>query len=87
MVQSPYGKGVEYKTGYGPRWKRMLDAHPSILPNSGKRFITWETVDPEIWTVWGYAVVRVDSRGSGRSPEFIDIFPPREIKDFYLVND
>ena len=31
----------------------------------------------------GYACVRVDSRGAGRSPGFIDPFSPRETKDFY----
>ena len=31
----------------------------------------------------GYACVRVDSRGAGRSPGFIDHFSPRETKDFY----
>ena len=30
-----------------------------------------------------YVCVRVDSRGSGRSPGFIDHFSPRETKDFY----
>lgn len=45
--------------------------------------MTWETVDPEIWVPWGYACVRVDSRGAGRSPGYLDIFSPREIKDYY----
>jgi uncharacterized protein len=31
----------------------------------------------------GYACVRVDSRGAGRSPGYIDHFSPRETKDFY----
>jgi putative CocE/NonD family hydrolase len=31
----------------------------------------------------GYACVRVDSRGAGRSPGHIDHFSPRETKDFY----
>jgi hypothetical protein len=41
-------------------------------------------VDPEKWVPHGYACVRVDSRGAGRSPGFIDHFSPRETKDFYL---
>jgi hypothetical protein len=40
-------------------------------------------VDPEKWVPSGYACVRVDSRGSDRSPGFIDPFSPRETKDFY----
>ena len=31
----------------------------------------------------GYVCVRVDSRGAGRSPGFIDHFSPRETRDFY----
>ncbi len=31
----------------------------------------------------GYACVRVDSRGCGTSPGFVDPFGPREQKDFY----
>src|SRR5262249_37602166 len=38
--------------------------------------------DPEKWTPWGYAVVRIDSRGAGRSPGFLDPFSRRETEDF-----
>jgi len=40
-------------------------------------------VDPEKWVPHDYACVRVDSRGCGVSPGFIDHFSPRETKDFY----
>ena len=46
-------------------------------------FRSWEVVDPEKWVPHGYACVRVDSRGAGRSPGFIDPFSPRETKDLY----
>lgn len=36
-----------------------------------------------MWVPWGYVVVRVDSRGAGRSPGKLDIFSPREILDYY----
>jgi len=32
----------------------------------------------------GYVCVRVDSRGSGRSPGYLDPFSPREMRDLYL---
>ncbi|KAE8440793.1 hypothetical protein EG329_006571 [Mollisiaceae sp. DMI_Dod_QoI] len=83
MTQGPYGKGVEYKDGYAAHWEWLLKTHPGILPNSTRSYMTWETVDPEIWTSWGYVCIRVDSRGTGRTPGFLDIFSPREIKDFY----
>ncbi|KAL2061378.1 hypothetical protein VTL71DRAFT_7651 [Oculimacula yallundae] len=83
MTMGPYGKGVEYKTGYAAQWKWLIDTHPDILPGSKRSFMTWETVDPELWVDWGYAVIRVDSRGSGRSPGYLDILSPRETQDYY----
>ena len=53
---------------------------------SGRTYLTWETVDPEIWVPWGYAVVRVDSRGAGRSPGYLDIFSPRDYPAEWLAD-
>ena len=83
MTSGPYGKGVKYQEHYKPMWDWLVEKHPDILPGSQLRWLTWETVDPEQWVPWGYAVVRVDSRGAGRSPGYLDIFSPRETKDFY----
>ena len=83
MTMGPYGKGVEYKTGYKPQWNWLMGAHPNVFENSSASYLTWETVDPERWTAWGYVMVRVDSRGSGRSPGILQIFSPRETKDYY----
>ncbi|KAJ5368284.1 uncharacterized protein N7496_008044 [Penicillium cataractarum] len=83
MTLGPYGKGVEYKDGYASQWDWLVTTHPDILPGSTRSFMTWETVDPETWVPWGYAVVRVDSRGSGRSPGYLDILSAREAHDYY----
>ena len=83
MTLGPYGKGVPYRDGFAPQWKWLISTHPNILPGSTREFMNWETVDPEIWVPWGYVCIRVDSRGAGRSPGKLDIFSPREIKDFY----
>jgi predicted acyl esterase len=40
-------------------------------------------VDPEKWVPDGYVCVRVDSRGAGRSPGYINHFSSRETKDLY----
>ena len=40
-------------------------------------------VDPEKWVPDGYTIVRVDSRGTGRSPGYVDPWSPRETKDLY----
>ncbi len=84
MTMGPYGKGVKYQDHhYKPSWDWLSTAHPDLLPGSERRWLTWETVDPEIWVSWGYAVIRVDSRGAGRSPGFLDILSPRETQDYY----
>jgi uncharacterized protein len=83
MSLGPYGKGVRYSDGYKPQWQWMMATHPNVLPGSSKAFMVWETVDPEIWVPWGYVCIRVDSRGAGRSPGRLDIFSPREVKDYY----
>ncbi|QKX53965.1 uncharacterized protein TRUGW13939_01045 [Talaromyces rugulosus] len=84
MTHGPYGKGVEYKSGpYARQWAWLLETHPNILPDSTKSYMTWETVDPELWTTWGYVCIRIDSRGAGRTPGFLDVYSPRETKDFY----
>jgi uncharacterized protein len=83
MTHGPYGKGVRWQEHYKLMWDWLAAEHPDLLPGSERRYLTWETVDPEIWVPWGYAVVRVDSRGAGRSPGYLDIFSPRETRDFY----
>lgn len=42
-----------------------------------------ETVDPEKWVPYDYAVVKIDSRGTGRSEGMIDSCSNREAQDFY----
>ncbi len=83
MTLGPYGKGVEYKEGYAHQWEWLTGAYPDLLPGSTRSFMTWETVDPETWVPQGYAVIRVDSRGAGRSPGFLDILSPREVRDYH----
>jgi uncharacterized protein len=83
MTQGPYGKGVPYRDGYKPSYEWFSSTYPDILAGSSREYLNWETVDPEVWVSWGYVCIRVDCRGSGRSPGYLDIFSPREIKDFY----
>ena len=83
MTLGPYGKGVMYQDHYKAMWDWLIAQHPDLLPGSTRSFMTWETVDPETWVPWGYAVVRVDLRGACRSPGMLDIFSPRETLDYY----
>ena len=61
----------------------MVAEHPDVAYGSTNQYQNWEVVDPEKWVPDGYVCVRVDSRGAGRSPGYIDHFSPRETRDFY----
>jgi predicted acyl esterase len=78
-----YGKGLAYQDGYPLQWEKMVADYPEILTMSSNKYQNWETTDPECWVPHGYAVVRVDSRGAGWSPGFMDPASPREIEDLY----
>jgi predicted acyl esterase len=83
LSYGPYAKGLAFQDGYPSAWQRMVTEHPDVAYGSSNLYQSWEVVDPEKWVPHGYACVRVDSRGAGRSPGFIDHFSPRETKDFY----
>ena len=85
MTMGPYAKGLRYQEGYAAQWQWLINAHPEVLDSSTGSYLTWETVDPERWVPAGYAVLRVDSRGAGRSPGYLDPWSPREIRDYYLA--
>jgi hypothetical protein len=83
LSYGPYAKGLAFQDGYPSAWQRMVAEHPDVAYGSSNRYQNWEVVDPEKWVPDGYACVRVDSRGAGRSPGFIDHFSPRETRDFH----
>jgi len=83
MTHGPYGKGLAYQDGYPTVWAQFSTDHPEAIAGSSNLYQNWETVDPEKWVPDGYACVRVDSRGAGRSPGRLDVWSPRETKDFH----
>jgi predicted acyl esterase len=83
LTCGPYAKGLAFQEGYPSAWQRMVAEHPDVAHGSSNRYQNWEVVDPEKWVPEGYACVRVDSRGCGRSPGFIEPFSPRETRDFH----
>lgn len=83
LSYGPYGKWLAFQDGYSTAWELMVKAYPEVLEGSTNKFQSWEVVDPEKWVSDGYACLRVDSRGAGRSPGYIDPFSPRETKDIY----
>src|SRR4051794_9133070 len=83
LSYGPYAKNLAFQDGYPSAWQRMVDKHPDVTANSSNKYQNWEVVDPEKWVPHDYACVRVDSRGTGCSPGYVDHFSPRETKDFY----
>ena len=78
-----YAKGLSYQEGYPLQWEKMVADYPELLTGSTNRYQNWETTDPERWIPHGYAIVRVDSRGAGWTPGYMDPGSPREIDDLY----
>ncbi|MPZ62881.1 MAG: CocE/NonD family hydrolase, partial [Propionibacteriales bacterium] len=83
LSYGPYAKNLTFQMGYPDQWRRMTEEHPDVAAGSTNKYQAWEVVDPEKWVPEGYTCVRVDSRGAGRSPGFLDCFSPRERKDLY----
>lgn len=83
MTFGPYGKNQSFQYQTPLPWLRLCRETPEVKQDSTNRYLTWETVDPEKWTRFGYIVVRVDSRGSGRTPGLIDPFCWQEAEDYY----
>ena len=79
----PYGKGLAFQDGYKTAWEIMERQNPDAVANSTNKYQSWEVVDPEKWVPDGYVCVRVDSRGAGRSPGYLDHNNARENRDFY----
>src|SRR6202521_2113242 len=83
LSYGPYAKGLAFQEAYKSAWMRLTKAYPEAAQGSSNKYQNWELVDPEKWVPDGYAVVRVDSRGAGCSPGYLEVWSPREAKDLY----
>ena len=83
ITYGPYAKGLSFQKYFPKQWQQMITQFPEVAAGSSNKYQNWETVDPEKWVPDGYVCVRVDSRGAGRSPGYIDAHSPREAKDFH----
>ena len=82
----PYGKGLAFQEGYKTAWEIMEREFPDAVAGTTNKYQNWEVVDPEKWVPDGYVCVRVDSRGAGRSPGYLDHNNARENRDFYTLH-
>ena len=83
LSYGPYAKGLSFQEGYKSQWSRVIKSAPEVLRGSSNKYQNWELVDPEKWVPDGYACMRVDSRGAGRSPGYLDVWSVREARDLY----
>ncbi len=78
-----FGKGLAFQEGNKSAWDRLVAAFPEVTVGSTCKYQVWEVVDPEKWVPDGYACLRIDARGSGRSPGYLDPWSVRENKDIH----
>ncbi|MEE9276089.1 MAG: CocE/NonD family hydrolase [bacterium] len=83
LTYGPYAKYLHFSDGYPYQWGVMVERYPEVAAGSSSKYQVWEVADPEKWVPDGYACVRVDSRGAGRSPGLLDPWSPRETQDVY----
>lgn len=87
MTYGPYGKFLHFDDAYHDQYERMLEDFPEIGAGTSEKYQNWEVVDPERWVPDDYVCIRVDSRGTGRSPGVIDIWSLREAQDLAICVD
>ena len=74
LSSGPYGKDLPFELHWPYEYARAGEQSP---------YMTIETVNPESWVADGYAVVRVDQTGTGKTPGIIDVWSPRDTDHFY----
>jgi predicted acyl esterase len=67
----------------GPYQKDKLWVPPDDLQEKPNPLMNWETVNPEWWVPRGYAAVRIDARGTGKSPGQGEPWSFQESLDFH----
>jgi hypothetical protein len=84
MSHGVYGKDVHFSLAFKPQWEKLNQIYPGLCKDgSSGRFLRWEVPDPERWVPDGYVIVVADTRGSGKSPGYLDPRQPRENQDYY----
>lgn len=76
MSMSPYGKDLF--------WGDKEPESYAKIPESNRHpYMVYELPDPVQWTREGYAIVRVDSPGTGASPGTVDVWSGRDMEMYY----
>lgn len=75
ITLGPYPKDIHFKD-----WDRL--GFYANLEEHGPH-MHWETVNPDWWVPQGYVVIRIDTRGTGKSKGRPSLLSMREAEDFY----
>src|SRR3972149_5056081 len=67
----------------GPYQKDKVWVPPPDVEEKPNSYMNWEAANPTWWCPRGYALLRVDSRGSGKSPGQSDPISHQEALDAY----
>ena len=79
----PYGKDVHLSQFMPPAFEELKARCPEVLTHSSLQHLVFETPDPESWVYEGYHILKIDSRGAGKSPGKLDVNSPAEFQDLY----
>jgi predicted acyl esterase len=77
------GTRVPALLNLGPYQKDKVWIPPDTLEEKPNPLMNWETINPLWWVPRGYAAVRLDGRGSGKSPGQCEPWSLAESIDFY----
>ncbi|GAA5854272.1 hypothetical protein JCM9279_005104 [Rhodotorula babjevae] len=75
LTMGPYGKDAPYSQFHVKSYREIPDEQKGPLS-------AWETPHPDYWVSKGYVVVRIDERGIGSSPGFLDTMSASTSSDF-----
>lgn len=83
VTLSSYAKDLSTSSAmHADAWADMVERVPGLLDESSGKYHVWELYDPEVWVPDGYALVRVDARGSGKTPGHLYPFGETEVLDY-----
>jgi predicted acyl esterase len=83
LTYGGYGKNLPMQQAYTQAWETLVAQYPEVKEGSSGRYMAWELPDPERWVPFGYTLVRVDARGTGRSPGVMNPMSAAEADDIY----
>ncbi|KIW36737.1 uncharacterized protein PV06_11033 [Exophiala oligosperma] len=87
MSITAYGKDLPFCQGYADAWNVVIKTSPDAGQNTSAKYFSFEAPDPEKWITHGYAIVIIDTRGTGRTPGVVDALSAREGDDFATAVD